>query len=144
MEILRLFLAEEEKEGRTPCEKLMIDEGGVVGDKFHGKKPDRSILLTGTIAYEMAKEEGIDLEAGDLGENILVEFDTRALEPGDRLSCGDVLLEVSRLCPICNHLAIHDPRLPQLVKETRGVYLRVIRGGVLRTGERISPEDQKG
>jgi MOSC domain-containing protein YiiM len=140
MEILRLFLAEEGQSGRSPRETLLIDEGGVVGDKFHGRKPDRSILLTGTIAYETARKEGIALEEGDLGENILVEFDTRELNPGDRLRCGDVLLEVSRLCTICNHLAVYDPRLPRLVKETRGVYLQVLHGGMLRVGERISVE----
>ena len=138
MKILQLFLAEDKQEGRSPRETLIIDAGGVLGDKFYGKKPDRSILLTGTVAYRMAEDEGITLMAGDLGENILVDFDTRRLDPGDQLQCGDVVLEVTRHCPICEHLAQYDPRLPRLMKETRGVYLRVIEGGVVGIGASIS------
>ena len=137
MKILQLFLAENKQEGRSPRETLIIDAGGVIGDKFYGKKPDRSILLTGTVAYKIAEEEGISLTAGDLGENILVDFDTRQLDPGDQLQCGDVVLEVTRHCPICEHLAYYDPRLPRLVKETRGVYLRVINGGAISVGDSI-------
>jgi MOSC domain-containing protein YiiM len=135
MKILQLFLAEPDQEGRTSRQTLKIDAGGVMGDKFHGKKLDRSILLTGTVAYEMAEEEGIPLREGDLGENILVDFDTRQLDPGDRLYCDDVVLEVTRQCTICAHLAHYDPKLPQLVKETRGVYLRVVEGGAISVGD---------
>jgi MOSC domain-containing protein YiiM len=48
-----------------------------------------------------------------------------------------VVLEVTRHCPICEHLAHYDPRLPRLVKETRGVYLRVINGGAISVGDSI-------
>lgn len=134
MEILQLFIAEPGSKGRKTCQELILDEGGVLGDKFHGKKIDRSVLVTGPVAYRMAEEEGIGLDPGDLGENILLDLDTRQLTPGDRLVTEEVILEVSRRCPICEHLAVYDPRLPRLVKETRGVYLRVIRGGKLRKG----------
>ena len=127
--IYRLFIAEEGKEGRTECEELHFDEGGVIGDKFHGKKPDRSVLITGKIAYAWAAEHGIELEEGDLGENLLMEIDPRELAPGTIVRIGEVELEVSRRCPICQHLSVYDERLPRLVKDLRGVYLEVRRGG---------------
>ena len=137
MEILRLFLAEPETKGRKECSALTLDQEGVIGDKFYGRKADRSVLVTGPVAYHTADLEGISLDPGDLGENILLDLDTRRLDPGDRLVAGEVILEVSRRCPICEHLAIYDSRLPQLVKDTRGVYLRVLRGGKLVRGERM-------
>ncbi|WP_292654414.1 MOSC domain-containing protein [Nitratifractor sp.] len=137
MEILRLFLAEPEKKGRSECSEITLDPQGVLGDKFYGKKLDRSILVTGTLAYEIARKEGIELHPGDLGENILVDLDTRRVAPGDRLISGEVILEATRPCTICEHLAIYDPRLPRLVKETRGVYLQVIQGGRLARGDRM-------
>ena len=137
MEILRLFLADPETKGRKECAELILDTDGVIGDKFHGRQADRSVLVTGPVAYHMAEGEGIDLRSGDLGENILLDLDTRELGPGDRLKAGEVVLEVSRRCPICEHLAIYDPVLPRLVKEVRGVYLRVIHGGTLLQGDRM-------
>ncbi|WP_456393776.1 MOSC domain-containing protein [Nitratifractor sp.] len=127
--IIRLFIAEKEKEGRTECNELDFDEKGVRGDKFYGRKPDRSVLITGRAAYELAAEHGIALEEGDLGENILLDIDPRELEPGSIVRLGEVELETVRRCPICEHLSIYDERLPRLVKDLRGVYLRVRRGG---------------
>ncbi len=127
--IIRLFIAEEGKKGRTECNELDFDEGGVRGDKFYGRKPDRSVLITGRAAYELAAGHGIALEEGDLGENILLDIDPRELEPGSIVRLGEVELEAVRRCPICEHLSIYDERLPRLVKDLRGVYLRVRRGG---------------
>jgi len=127
--IIRLFIAEEGKEGRTECNELHFDEEGVQGDKFYGKKSDRSVLITGRAAYELAGQHGIVLEEGDLGENILLDIDPRELEPGSIVRIGEVELETVRRCPICQHLSIYDERLPRLVKDLRGVYLKVRRGG---------------
>ena len=127
--ILRLFIAEADKKGRCKRDELHFDGNGVLGDKFHGKKPDRSVLITGKVAYELAAKHGIELREGDLGENILLDIDPRTLKEGNIVRIGEVELEVTRRCPICDHLAVHDPRLPQLVKELRGVYLTVRKGG---------------
>ena len=135
-EIIRLFIAEADRKGRTECDTLLFDSGGVLGDKFHGKKPDRSVLITGRPAYELAARHGIALEEGDLGENILLDLDPRELEEGCIVRIGEVELEMSRRCPICEHLAIYDERLPRLVKELRGVYLSVRKGGRI---DRSSP-----
>ena len=135
--IFRLFIAQEGKEGRTECERLTFDKSGVLGDKFYGKKIDRSVLITGKIAYERAAEHGIKLEEGDLGENLLMDIDPRKLESGTLLRIGEVELEVSRRCPICQHLAIYDARLPRLVKDLRGVYLQVRRGGSIESSSEV-------
>jgi len=127
--ILRLFIAQTERKGRTECEEISFDERGVLGDKFYGKKPDRSVLITGRVAYDLAAEHGISLKEGDLGENILLDIDPRMLKEGSVVRIGEVELEVTRRCPICDHLAVYDPSLPLLVKELRGVYLTVRKGG---------------
>jgi len=127
--IFRLFIAEEGKAGRTECERLTFDKSGVLGDKFYGKKIDRSVLITGKIAYEWAAEHGIELKEGDLGENILMDIDPRELALGTIVRIGEVELEVSRRCPICQHLSVYDERLPRLVRDLRGVYLEVRKGG---------------
>ena len=136
--IIRLFRAEPEAQGRKECRRLEINQRGVVGDKFYDRMPDRSVLLTGTSAYELAERNGIDLEYGDLGENILCDMDIRTLRPGMRLAIGGAVLQVSRRCPICQHLAIYDPRLPALIKELRGVYLQVLRPGTIDLEEKIA------
>jgi MOSC domain-containing protein YiiM len=91
-EIKRLFVTTEES--REIKESLDIDLDGVYEDKFKGKDLQRSILLVSTKSYELAKQNGIDIADGDLGENILVDFDPYLLESGTKLQVGDVILEI--------------------------------------------------
>jgi len=135
-DIIDLFIALPDQKGRRRCDELTLDEEGVQGDKFYGKNRERSVLITTRAAYVLAQKHGIALEAGDLGENILLDLDPAKLKEGSRITIGEVELEVSRRCPICEHLAIYDERLPRLVKEIRGVYLSVRRGGRI---DRSSP-----
>jgi len=129
IEIKDFFLARAGRSGRLRQDELSFDTDGVIGDKFYGKNPERSVLITTVAAYDLAAEHGIGLEAGDLGENILLDVDPSELEEGSIVQIGEVELRVSRRCPICDHLSVYDPRLPRLVKEIRGVYLSVLRGG---------------
>jgi MOSC domain-containing protein YiiM len=127
--IERLFVAVADRSGREEREELLCDLRGIVGDKFYGKKSERSVLITGRAAYELAARQGIVLKEGDLGENILLDLDPRELEEGCVVRIGEVELVMTRRCPICEHLAVYDPSLPRLVRELRGVYLSVRKGG---------------
>ena len=99
---------------------------GVVEDKFAQKNLDRTVLVIGKIAYNIAKDNQIELEFGSLGENILVDFDPNSLIIGDIISINDLKLEVTEICTICNHLSIYDKQLPTLIKNNRGVYCKIL------------------
>ena len=82
-QVLALFISVENDKKRVHKEKLVLDENGVLEDKFYAKNPNRLILITSTTAYALAKENGVELEYGSLGENILIDKNINHLTIGE-------------------------------------------------------------
>jgi MOSC domain-containing protein YiiM len=114
-----------------------MDKSGVLEDKHYGKNIDRSVLITSTKAYLMAKEENIFMEHGSLGENIVIDYNLDLLNPGDKLQAGEVILEIVQNCTLCNHLSKIDKKLPKLLSQDRGVFAKVIKGGKLSQNDKV-------
>ncbi|WP_114311924.1 MOSC domain-containing protein [Thermus caldifontis] len=110
---------------------------GAKGDRHAGKDPDRAVLVAGLLSYEKAKGAGIELPFGALGENLLLDLDPHALPPGARLRVGEALLEFSYVCTVCSSLSQFDLRLPKLLYGGRGLYARVLEGGLVRVGDPV-------
>ncbi|WP_234553671.1 MOSC domain-containing protein [Thermus caliditerrae] len=110
---------------------------GAKGDRHAGKDPDRAVLVAGLPAYDKAKEAGIELPLGALGENLLLDLDPHALPPGTRLRIGEALLEFSYVCTVCSSLSQFDLKLPKLLYGGRGLYARVLEGGLVRVGDPV-------
>lgn len=139
--LIEIFSAPKEFKGSVRPKVQMLEllvEHGIVNDKFAGKNFDRSVMIVGQIAYDIAKENGITLELGSLGENILFDFDPHELEFGSKIQVGDAILQITEKCSICSHLAVFDKRLPKLVSEHRGVYCKIIKNGRVSTNSTVT------
>ena len=117
--------------------KLELDEKGVLGDKFYAKNTNRLILITSTSAYTLAKESGITLEYGSLGENILIDTDMNGLRVGSQFKIGDIVLEVTQNCTLCNGLSILDSKLPVVLKNDRGIFVKAVTSGFIKKDDII-------
>lgn len=126
--IVKLFI-QDKQEGLKELESLHVDINGVVGDKFYGKKADRSILLTSLESYEKVHKKGIDLKYGQLGENILLDTNPCNLPQGTRLEIEDVILEITMPCTMCKSLVHIDKSLPKILKNDRGIFAKIIKEG---------------
>jgi len=135
--IVELFISKEKYDGRINQAELAVDEDGVFIDKFYGKDKVRSILIASTKSYDIVKENSIAIHYGDLGENILVDFELSLLKIGMQLKIGEVILEITQNCTICNHLSKIDERVPTLLKSDRGIFARVILGGMIKKGSEV-------
>ena len=135
--IVELYISKKEYDGRLNQSELIIDSDGVFVDKFYGKNKTRSVLLTSLDSYNIAKENDIKIKYGQLGENILIDFDLNLLKLNVRLKIGDVILEISQHCTICNSLSKIDHKLPKLLEKDRGVFAKVIEGGIIKQGDKI-------
>ena len=117
---------------RPKVEKLVLIEGyGIKNDKFAGNELHKTVMIIGLKSYEMAKENSIDLKQGSYGENILFDFDPHLLDVSQRLQIGDATLEITEKCTLCNHLSVFGAKLPKLIKNHRGLYCKIIKGGVI-------------
>jgi len=136
--VVNLFISKDGDEPRESKEILTLELDGVCEDKFKGKDIERSVLLVSQKSYEMAKQNGINMGSGELGENILVDFDPYSFEAGTRLQIGDVVLEISKKSTLCNSLSKINNKLPKLLKDKRGMFSKVISGGQINKGNSIT------
>ncbi len=135
--ILELFISIEGAENRVKKASFMVDKSGILGDKFYGKSIQRSILLSSEDSYLLSKEQGIELSYGLLGENILMDFNPYSLDVGTKLKIGEVTLEITQACTICNHLSKVDKKLPKLLKNDRGIFAKVIKSGSIHVNNAV-------
>lgn len=136
-QILKLFISAAQSSQRVEKPVIVLDELGVIGDKFYNKDNARSILLTSTDSYDLIKNYDIDMPSGYLGENLLMDYNPYSLAIGTRLKIGDTILEISQNCTICNHLSVIDKRIPKLLKDDRGIFAKAIQGGEINVGDDI-------
>lgn len=137
--VLALFLAVKGLEGRQECESIEIDEQGILGDKYYGKNLNRTILITSEKAsYAMASAQGISIPYGSLGENIVIDINPYQLKAGQQIRIGGSTVAVTQNCTLCSSLGKVDDRLPELLKDDRGIFVRTIQPGKIKKGDIVT------
>jgi MOSC domain-containing protein YiiM len=132
--VLKTFSATKESRGlpRPQVASLNLIEGfGIENDKFAGKKLEQTVMIVGLESYEIALKNGIKLEYGSLGENILLDFDPHDLSVNQELIIGTSVIQITQVCTICNHLNVFDEKLPTLLKNHRGLYCKILKNGII-------------
>lgn len=135
--ILELFISAKDNPQRVNESAVLLDELGVIGDKFYNKDTLRSILITSIESYNLIKNYNIEMPLGYLGENLLIDYNPYSLTIGTQLKIGDAILEISQNCTICNHLSVIDKRIPKLLKNDRGIFAKVVKSGQINRGDDI-------
>jgi len=140
LHLIELFSASKAFKGTVrPCVKHLdlIEGHGIKDDKFAGKNIERSVMIVGSIAYAIAQQNGIHLEQGSLGENILLNFDPHTLSQGEMIQIGNATLQITEKCSICTHLSAFDAKLPTLIQEHRGIYCKIIQSGMVTKASNV-------
>ena len=137
-QIKQLFISSIEEKKRVSKNSINIDIKGIIDDKYYDTNQERSILLSPIHAYELMKEKNIEASYGQLGENILVNFNPYDLDEGTHLFIGEAILEITIECTICNLLTKIDNKVPKLLKKDRGVFAKVIKEGTLNINDQVS------
>ena len=132
-----LYLSIKGNSNRKIQEHLYLDCDGVKEDKFYAKDKERAILVTSLASYTLALEHGITIEQGILGENIIIDYNLYHLLPGDRITIAGLELEVTQNCTLCNGLSKVDAKLPKLLKEGRGIFMKAITSGSVKKGDSV-------
>ncbi|WP_304545964.1 MOSC domain-containing protein [Sulfurimonas microaerophilic] len=127
--VLKLFItSNDEQKTRLTPDAITVDEDGVLEDKFYKKDLMRAVLITSLDSYNLAKENGIEIEYGLLGENILIDANPYSLVPGQTLKIGDTILEITQNCTLCKGLSTVSSKLPKILKDDRGIFAKVVNG----------------
>ena len=137
-QIKKLFISSTEAKKRVSRNNINVDTKGILDDKYYDIDQNRSILLSPIHAYELMKEKNIEAFHGQLGENILVDFNPYDLDEGTRIFIGDAILEITIECTICKLLTKINNKVPKLLKNDRGVFAKVIQEGTLNINDEVS------
>ena len=135
--VTSLFISVQGSSARVEKETFHLDQKGILEDKYYDRNIQRSVLITSESSYSLANDHHIQLPFGSLGENILIDYNPYHLTAGDRLRIGDVMLEISQNCTMCDHLSNIDKNLPELLKDDRGIFAKVIEGGMIKKEDEI-------
>jgi len=136
--VLQLYISTGDKTNpRKKVESLVVDPNGVENDKFYGKDPNRAILFASQRSYDLAKENGIDISNGVLGENIYIDINLYHLSLGDKVEIGNITFEITQNCTLCKGLSAIDAKLPKLLKDDRGIFAKALQKGIIKVGDRV-------
>jgi len=133
--IIKLFYSTDD--GRVNTDELTLDDKGVLGDKYYNKDINKSVLITSQESYKLIANNGIDVQYSALGENIIMDSNPYHLNSGTQLSIGTIVLEISQHGTLCKGLTKIDSKLPKLLKGNRGLFAKVIKGGIMYKGDNI-------
>jgi hypothetical protein len=138
----------------------LVEDFGISGD-YHagklirhrylaGKDPtrhnNRQVLLVDTSIHADVLAQGIRLQPGMLGENVLLDgIKVMDLPLGTRLAVGEALLEINEVRNPCHQLDDLQPGLlkavsPEVDGEMRrnaGMLASILRGGCVRPGDPV-------
>lgn len=138
----------------------LVEGWGVEGDYHAGKTvrhrylarkdPDRpnnrQVLMVDTKIQNHVERQGITLQPGELGENILLEgMDLMALELGTQLEAGPVLIELTEVWKPCSqldgvHAGLHravEMHTADGIQPYAGMLGVILKGGTLRPGDAV-------
>lgn len=110
---------------------------GIVGDA-HAGAWHRQVSLLSFESVEDFKARGAAVTDGSFGENLVVEgIDVKTLPVGSKLSCNDVLLEITQIGKQCHSRCAIYHAMGDCIMPREGVFARVLSGGTVSTGDAI-------
>ena len=122
---------------KTVPSATLVVEHGIEGDA-HAGKWHRQVSLLSWQAIEDFKARGAIVSHGCFGENLIVDgIDFAALPVGTRLSCNEVLMEVSQIGKECHSHCQIFHTMGDRIMPRQGVFAKVLHGGLVRPGDEM-------
>ena len=122
---------------RAPMEELpeanALEDVGLEGCAHARPQGKRQVLLMDRETLDF-----FELAPGIVRENVTTEgLDVNGLVPGQRLQIGEAELQVSAVCDPCEQIEALRQGLQAAMQGRRGMLCKVVRGGLLRRGDKI-------
>jgi len=120
-------------------EGLLKENFGLVGDAHADCCTHRQVSLLAVESIDKMRALGLELSPGDFAENLTTEgIDLVSLPVGTRMSVGkQVVLEVTQIGKECHAGCAIYQQVGKCIMPEEGVFVKVIRGGPVKVGDKI-------
>ncbi len=121
------------------AEAQLLENHGLENDA-HAGDGHRQISLLAIESINKMREKGLDVNPGDFAENITTEgINLVHLPLGGKLRVGnDVELEVTQIGKECHDRCAIYYQAGDCVMPREGIFVKVLKGGRVKTGDEIS------
>ena len=120
-----------------------MEQFGIEGDAHGNCATHRQVSLLAMESIKKMQDMGLDVGPGDFAENLTTEgVDLLALPIGSKISIGaSVVLEISQHGKQCHTPCAIYYQAGTCVMPTEGIFGKVLSGGTVKVGDRISRID---
>jgi MOSC domain-containing protein YiiM len=123
---------------KHPVAEAEFAEGGIKGDAHFGLSDIKQVSLLADESVDKMRALGLNLDPGAFAENITTQgINVKSLPIGTRLRIGPTIQEVSQIGKTCHHGCAIKQQTGTCVMPTEGIFTRVIKGGIVKTGDII-------
>ncbi|MBM2825569.1 MAG: protein YiiM [Dehalococcoidales bacterium] len=118
-------------------EGYLQPEYGLTGDAHAGS--GRQVSLIAMESINKMRQLGFDVGPGDFAENLTTEgIDMLSLPVGTELRVGqEVVLEITQIGKECHSGCAIFHEIGKCIMPKEGIFARVVRGGLVRSGDEI-------
>ncbi len=134
------------KSDKKGCKKQASDEGnlkenyGLIGDAHADFNSHRQLSLLAIESIQKIRQLGADVKPGDFAENLTTKgIELYTMPIGTRLRIGnDIVLELTQIGKECHDRCAIFNQVGTCVMPLEGIFTRVINGGVVKVGDKIT------
>lgn len=118
---------------------LLVDNYGLLNDAHASTAYHRQVSLLSQKSIDKMKDKGLELQAGDFGENLTTSgIDLNLLDIGNHIKVGKTaILEITQKGKTCHNPCEIFHQVGDCIMPRDGVFARVIKGGKVETGDKI-------
>ena len=137
--LVGIYRGAQRGESKTPCASAeLVADHGLQGDSHAGTHPQRNVSLFAQEVLHALQGEGFNLTPGELSANLFTEgLSLDSLAPGTQLCVGTAVIEIVERRKPCRSITRISNRLPKRLYGQCGQLARVLKGGLVRTGDTI-------
>jgi len=125
------------------AEGVLKEDYGLIGDAHANCCTHRQVSLLAVESINKMRSLGFNIGPGDFAENLTTEgIDQASLPVGTYVSVGkEVLLEITQIGKECHTGCAILRQIGKCIMPKEGVFAKVIRGGLVKAGDRIRIEE---
>ncbi|MBW2523304.1 MAG: MOSC domain-containing protein [Deltaproteobacteria bacterium] len=142
--VVAVCRSDEKGTPKTAVEEIQLRRGHGVETDAHAGTWHRQVSLLAAEQIEIMRAQGLELDHGAFGENIVTEgIDLDELQLGRRLRAGDeVVLQVTQHGKECHTRCAIYHQTGDCIMPAHGLFARVLRGGVVRGGDQLTTDPE--